>query len=47
MAHMSKRYMTVLVLPLTMVAAADTDIAGFLKAMQFSPAPLTALEKRL
>jgi ribosomal protein S18 acetylase RimI-like enzyme len=31
----------------TMVAAADKDIAGFLNAMQFSPAPLTALEKRL
>lgn len=31
----------------TMVAAADTDIAGFLQAMRFTPAPLTALEKRL
>ena len=31
----------------TMVASADTDIAGFLKAMQFTPAPVTALEKRL
>ena len=31
----------------TMVAASDTDIAGFLKAMQFTPAALTALEKRL
>ena len=31
----------------TMVATKDEDIAGFLKAMQFTPAPLTALEKRL
>ena len=31
----------------TMVATTDEDIAGFLKAMQFTPAPLTALEKRL
>jgi ribosomal protein S18 acetylase RimI-like enzyme len=31
----------------TMVAASDRDVAGFLKAMQFTPAPLTALEKRL
>jgi len=31
----------------TMVAAGDTDIAGFLKAMQFTPAAVTALEKRL
>ena len=31
----------------TMVAAADADIAGFLKAMAFTPAALTALEKRL
>jgi len=31
----------------TMVAARDTEIAGFLGAMQFTPAPLTALEKRL
>ena len=31
----------------TMVAARDTDIAGFLAAMEFTPAPLTALEKRL
>ena len=31
----------------TMVAASDTDIAGFLKAMQFTPAAVTALEKRL
>ena len=31
----------------TMVAASDQDIAGFLKAMQFTPAALTALEKRL
>jgi ribosomal protein S18 acetylase RimI-like enzyme len=31
----------------TMVAASDTEIAGFLKAMQFTAAPLTALEKRL
>ncbi|HEV2249250.1 MAG TPA: GNAT family N-acetyltransferase [Candidatus Limnocylindria bacterium] len=31
----------------TMVAAADTDIAGFLKAMRFTPAAVTALEKRL
>ena len=31
----------------TMVATRDEDIAGFLKAMQFTPAPLTALEKRL
>jgi ribosomal protein S18 acetylase RimI-like enzyme len=31
----------------TMVAASDRDVAGFLRAMQFTPAPLTALEKRL
>ena len=31
----------------TMVATKDQDIAGFLKAMQFTPAPVTALEKRL
>jgi ribosomal protein S18 acetylase RimI-like enzyme len=31
----------------TMVAASDHDVAGFLKAMRFTPAPLTALEKRL
>jgi len=31
----------------TMVATKDEDIAGFLKAMQFTSAPLTALEKRL
>src|SRR5712691_3847472 len=31
----------------TMVAASDSDIAGFLKAMQFTPAAVTALEKRL
>ena len=31
----------------TMVATSDEDIAGFLKAMRFTPAPLTALEKRL
>ena len=31
----------------TMVATKDQDIAGFLKAMQFAPAPVTALEKRL
>ncbi len=31
----------------TMVAASDQDIAGFLKAMQFTPAALTALERRL
>ena len=31
----------------TMVATKDADIAGFLRAMQFTPAPLTALEKRL
>lgn len=31
----------------TMVATKDADIAGFLKAMEFGPAPLTALEKRL
>jgi len=31
----------------TMVAAADQDVAGFLAAMQFTPAPVTALEKRL
>jgi len=31
----------------TMVATSDTDIAGFLKAMQFTPAPVAALEKRL
>ena len=31
----------------TMVATSDADIAGFLKAMQFTPAPVTALEKRL
>ena len=31
----------------TMVAAQDKDIAAFIAAMGFSPAPLTALEKRL
>ena len=31
----------------TMVAERDAEIAGFLKAMAFTPAPLTALEKRL
>ena len=31
----------------TMVATRDEDIAGFLGAMQFTAAPLTALEKRL
>jgi len=31
----------------TMVATSDADIAGFLKAMQFTPAAVTALEKRL
>jgi len=31
----------------TMVAARDADIAGFLGAMGFAAAPLTALEKRL
>ena len=31
----------------TMVATKDQDIAGFLKAMAFIPAPVTALEKRL
>ncbi len=31
----------------TMVATRDAEIAGFLKAMEFTPAPLTALEKRL
>ena len=31
----------------TMVATRDQDIAGFLKKMEFTPAPLTALEKRL
>ena len=31
----------------TMVATRDQDIAGFLNAMDFTPAPLTALEKRL
>src|SRR5437867_5894050 len=31
----------------TMVAAQDKDIAGFIAAMGFVPAPLTALEKRL
>jgi ribosomal protein S18 acetylase RimI-like enzyme len=31
----------------TMVAASDEDVAGFLRAMRFTPAPLTALEKRL
>ena len=31
----------------TMVAARDTEIAGFLGAMGFVAAPLTALEKRL
>jgi hypothetical protein len=30
-----------------MVAASDREVAGFLRAMQFTPAPLTALEKRL
>ena len=31
----------------TMVAARDEDIAGFLGAMGFAPAPVSALEKRL
>ena len=31
----------------TMVAAEDKDIAAFIAAMGFAPAPLTALEKRL
>ena len=31
----------------TMVAAQDKEIAGFISAMGFSPAPLSALEKRL
>ncbi|MEP7003880.1 MAG: GNAT family N-acetyltransferase [Chloroflexota bacterium] len=31
----------------TMVATRDEDIAGFLRKMQFTPAPVTALEKRL
>src|SRR5207247_11343964 len=31
----------------TMVAAQDKEIAGFISAMRFSPAPLSALEKRL
>src|SRR5438132_891048 len=31
----------------TMVAASDSAIAGFPKAMQFTPAAVTALEKRL
>ena len=31
----------------TMVATRNQDIAGFLNAMHFTPAPLTALEKRL
>ena len=31
----------------TMVAAQDKDIAAFIGAMGFVPAPLTALEKRL
>jgi ribosomal protein S18 acetylase RimI-like enzyme len=31
----------------TMVAAQDKDIAAFIAAMGFAPAPLTALEKRL
>jgi ribosomal protein S18 acetylase RimI-like enzyme len=31
----------------TMVAAQDKDIAAFITAMGFAPAPLTALEKRL
>lgn len=31
----------------TMVATADADIAGFLAALQFQPAPLIALERRL
>jgi len=30
-----------------MVAAQDKEIAGFISAMGFSPAPLSALEKRL
>jgi len=30
-----------------MVAAQDKDIAAFIMAMGFAPAPLTALEKRL
>jgi len=33
--------------PRTMVATRDAEIAGFLGAMGFSAAPLTALEKRL
>ena len=31
----------------TMVAAQDRDIAAFIKAMGFAPAPVAALEKRL
>jgi ribosomal protein S18 acetylase RimI-like enzyme len=31
----------------TMVAASDQDVAAFLKAIHFTQAPLTALEKRL
>jgi ribosomal protein S18 acetylase RimI-like enzyme len=31
----------------TMVAAQDKDIAAFIAAMGFTPAPLTALEKRI
>jgi len=31
----------------TMVATRDEDIAGFLTAMGFAPAPVSALEKRL
>ena len=31
----------------TMVAAQDKEIAGFISAMGFRPAPLSALEKRL
>ena len=31
----------------TMVATQDKDIAAFIAAMGFAPAPLTALEKRL
>jgi len=30
-----------------MVATRDEDIAGFLKAMGFATAPVSALEKRL
>ena len=30
----------------TMVAAKDEEIAGFLRAMSFRPAPITALERR-